>query len=375
MGLLSKIRKDIEKKYDDVIVDLTEPKEWLHSGNYVLNHILSGEFGKGYPAGRITQVFGVSGAGKSYLISKSIIEAQKNGYDVIVFDSEQALSTDYLAKIGVDTDPNKLLTVQVTTVEQTQKLMVGILDEVRAEQDKKGKDAVKLLLIVDSLGFLNSSKSIKDAENGNDAADMGTKAKALTKMISTTIQKIGLTNTVAIFTNHGAMEVGTMFPELKPKGGQIMEYAPSISLRITKTKLKPSNLEEFSYLYEDGKVPNDLNAIGIVSKIELYKSRFTRPFRKVSLLIPYDYGLPEYAGLFDYLRNNGLIVDGNRRGYYNFKLKPFEKDFTRKAFVKDGYAKEIVDYLLEEEKKGKKFDFIMGREDEKEEDKKNKNEG
>ena len=73
MSLLSKLRKDIEKKYDDVIVDLAEPKEWLHSGNYVLNHILSGEFGKGYPAGRITQVFGVSGAGKSYLISKSII--------------------------------------------------------------------------------------------------------------------------------------------------------------------------------------------------------------------------------------------------------------------------------------------------------------
>lgn len=59
--LFNKMRRSIVKKNEDAIIDLAEPKIWAHSGNYVLNHILSGKFGKGYPAGRITQIFGDSG--------------------------------------------------------------------------------------------------------------------------------------------------------------------------------------------------------------------------------------------------------------------------------------------------------------------------
>ena len=59
--LFNKMRKNIKKKYEDAILDLEEPKVWATSGNYVLNHILSGKFSKGYPAGRITQIFGDSG--------------------------------------------------------------------------------------------------------------------------------------------------------------------------------------------------------------------------------------------------------------------------------------------------------------------------
>lgn len=60
-NLFDKMRKNIIKKNEDVILDLTEPKVWATSGNHVLNHILSGKFSKGYPAGRITQIFGDSG--------------------------------------------------------------------------------------------------------------------------------------------------------------------------------------------------------------------------------------------------------------------------------------------------------------------------
>ena len=135
------------------------------------------------------------------------------------------------------------------------------------------------------------------------------------------------------------------------------EYVPSISLRITKGKLQEKHLEELGYLY-GGSIPKHLNSLGIIARIELYKSRFTRPFRKVQLMIPYDFGLPEYAGLFDYLKDNGVITSPNRKGYYNSSVATFEKDFTRKKFIEDGYAKEIMDELLKQEKK-KPFDFIM----------------
>lgn len=137
-----------------------------------------------------------------------------------------------------------------------------------------------------------------------------------------------------------------------------VEYVPSISLRITKGKIKPTDLEELGFLY-GGEIPKHLNSLGIVSRIELYKSRFTRPFRKVQLMIPYDMGLHKHAGLFTYLYDNDIIVSENRKGYYNYKLAPFEKDFTRKKFIEDGYADEIMKDLLEREKNGEVFDFIM----------------
>lgn len=59
--LFANIKKKITKKHEDAIIDLEEPAIWASSGNYVLNHILSGRFEKGYPAGRITQLFGDSG--------------------------------------------------------------------------------------------------------------------------------------------------------------------------------------------------------------------------------------------------------------------------------------------------------------------------
>jgi len=137
-----------------------------------------------------------------------------------------------------------------------------------------------------------------------------------------------------------------------------VEYVPSISLRITKGKIKPTDLEELAFLY-GGEIPKHLNSLGIVSRIELYKSRFTRPFRKVQLMIPYDMGLHKHAGLFTYLYENGLIVSENRKGYYNYKEAPFEKEFTRKKFIEGGYADAIIEDLLEQEKNGKFFDFIM----------------
>ena len=76
-------------------------------------------------------------------------------------------------------------------------------------------------------------------------------------------------------------------------------------------------------------------------------------------MIPYDFGLPEYAGLFDYLKDNGIIIEGGRKGYYNCTEVTFEKDFSRKDFIKGGWADIIMKHLLAEEAKGHIYDFIM----------------
>jgi len=136
-----------------------------------------------------------------------------------------------------------------------------------------------------------------------------------------------------------------------------VEYVPSITLRVTKGKIRASDLDELGFLY-GGEIPKHIDTLGIVARIDLYKSRFTRPFRKVKLMIPYDHGLHPYAGLFTYLYEND-ILEQTGRGYYNYKLKPFDKSFTRKKFIEDGYAEEIINDLIEREHNGEFFDFIM----------------
>lgn len=358
MSVIDSIRKSVLKKNEDAIVDLTEPTLWLNSGNWTLNHILSGKFSRGFPAGRITQVYGLSGSGKSYLIARAIAEAQKEEYVTVVFDSEAALSQDYLESIGVDTSPSKLITIQVSTVEEAMSYTIDSLNSIKEEQAKSGKAAIKLLMIVDGIGMLQSDKVMNDAEAGKTVGDMGTKAKALTKMFTAIVNKIASTDAVYIFTNHGAMEVGAMYPQLLPKGGQSPEYVPSITLRVQKGKLKPANLEEFEHLYATS--GTDLDVLGIIAKVDLYKSRFTRPFRKVQLMIPYDHGLPSFAGFFDYLYSN-KILEQTGRGWYECSLYP-DKKFTRKAFVRDGHADAILAKLLEAEENGTKFDFVMKKE-------------
>ena len=161
-------------------------------------------------------------SGKSFLMAKAIADAQKEGYMVAVIDSEQAVSQDYLKKVGVDLDPSMLMTVQVQTVEQTQDMLLEVLEGVKAEQKALGgTDKLKLMLIVDSIGMLTSNKALSNAEDGHHAADMGTKAKALTNMFNQIVQKVGMTDTVCLVTNHGAI-APEMYAQMKPKGGQCL---------------------------------------------------------------------------------------------------------------------------------------------------------
>ena len=176
-------------------------------------------------------------SGKSFLTARAIVDAQRDGYWVVVIDSEQAVSQDYLEGIGVQLNPNKLTTLQATTVEEAQDIMIEFLDGVRdAQADLEDKSDLKFMLIVDSLGLLASTKAIENAEANHHAADMGTKAKALTKMFTAVTQKIGKTDAVCLMTNHGAMEIGCMFPQLKPKGGQCLVAGTMIQ---TENGMKP----------------------------------------------------------------------------------------------------------------------------------------
>jgi hypothetical protein len=110
---LSKFRKTLTKSIDGLGVGFNDPTDWISTGNYALNYLISSDFNKGVPLGKVTVLAGESGAGKSYICSGNLIKAaQEQGIYVVLVDSENALDEAWLHALGVDTSEEKLLKAQ-----------------------------------------------------------------------------------------------------------------------------------------------------------------------------------------------------------------------------------------------------------------------
>jgi len=88
----SKFRRDITKSIEGMSIGYNDPTDWISTGNFALNYLISGDFNKGIPLGKVTVFAGESGAGKSYICSGNIVKnAQDQGIFVVLIDSENAL--------------------------------------------------------------------------------------------------------------------------------------------------------------------------------------------------------------------------------------------------------------------------------------------
>ncbi len=77
---ISKFRKGLTKSIEGISFGFNDPTDWVSTGNYALNYLISGDFYKGVPLGKVTVFAGESGAGKSYICSGNIIKsAQEQG--------------------------------------------------------------------------------------------------------------------------------------------------------------------------------------------------------------------------------------------------------------------------------------------------------
>ena len=114
---VSKFRKDLTKSITGLGVGFNDPTDWVSTGNYALNYLISGDFHKGVPLGKVTVFAGESGAGKSYFASGNIVRhAQQQGIFVVLIDTENALDEKWLQALGVDTDESKLLKLSMSMI-------------------------------------------------------------------------------------------------------------------------------------------------------------------------------------------------------------------------------------------------------------------
>ena len=303
----TKFRKSITKSIQGLGIGFNDPTDWISTGNYALNYLISGDFNKGIPLGKVTVFAGESGSGKSYFCSGNIIkEAQKQGIFVILIDSENALDEKWLTALGVDTAEDKLMRLGMSMIDDVAKTVSNFMKEYKTDYgDKDPTDRPKVLFVIDSLGMLLTPTDVDQFTKGDMKGDMGRKPKALTALVRNCVNMFGSYNVGLVATNHTYASQDMFDPDDKISGGQGFIYASSIVVAMKKLKLKED---------EAGNKITDVR--GIRAGCKVMKTRYAKPFEGVQVKIPYETGMDPYSGLLDLFEKKNLITQsGNRLKY------------------------------------------------------------
>ena len=300
---VSKFRKDITKSIDGLSIGFNDPTDWISTGNYALNYLISGDFHKGCPLGKVTVFAGESGAGKSYFAAGNIVKhAQEQGIFVVLIDTENALDEAWLTALGVDTDESKLLKLAMSMIDDVAKTISTFMKDYKAMADG---ERPKVLFVIDSLGMMLTPTDVNQFESGDMKGDLGRKPKALTALVRNTVNMFGSYNVGMVCTNHTYASQDMFDPDDKISGGQGFIYASSIVVAMRKLKLKED---------EDG---NKISQVkGIRAACKVMKTRYAKPFESVQVKIPYETGMNPYSGLVDLAESVDLLKkSGNRLSF------------------------------------------------------------
>jgi RecA/RadA recombinase len=299
----TKFRTALTKSITGMSAGFNDPTDWISTGNYALNYLISGDFNKGVPLGKVSVFAGESGAGKSYIVSGNIVRhAQEQGIFVVLIDTENALDQTWLEALDVDTSEEKLLKLNMAMIDDVGKTISVFMKDFK---DMPEGDRPKVLFVVDSLGMLMTPTEVNQFEAGDMKGDMGRKAKALKALVTNCVNMFGSYNVGMVVTNHTYASQDMFDPDDKISGGAGFIYASSIVVAMKKLKLKED---------DDGNKTSEVNGIRAACKV--MKTRYAKPFEGVQIKIPYETGMDPYSGLVDLFEKKGMIEkSGNRLKY------------------------------------------------------------
>ena len=332
---VSKFRKDITKSIHGLTIGFHDPTDWISTGNYALNYLVSGDFDKGVPMGKVTVFAGESGAGKSYFVSGNIVKnAQEQGIFVVLIDSENALDEAWLHALGVDTDESKLLKLSMSMIDDVARTISTFMADYKSMSEE---ERPKVLFVIDSLGMLLTPTDVDQFDKGDLKGDMGRKPKALTALVRNCVNMFGSHNVGMVCTNHTYASQDMFDPDDKISGGQGFVYASSIVVAMRKLKLKED---------EDGNKVSDVNGIRAACKV--MKTRYAKPFEAVQVKIPYETGMDPYSGLVDLFEKKGMLQKAGNMLKFDTadgtEVKQYRKAWERNT---DGCLDSIMQNYLE----------------------------
>jgi recombination protein RecA len=236
----------------------------------------------GIPRGRVSEIFGPEGSGKTTLCQHIIAEAQRDGGIAAFIDVEHVLDPTYAAKCGVDID--ELLISQPDTAEQALEITEALVRSGAVD-----------VVVVDSVAALVPRAEI-EGEMGDQHVAL--QARLMSQALRKLTGAIKRSKTAVVFTNQLRMKVGVLFgnPETTP-GGRALKFYSSVRLDIRRVQSIKSGNE----------------VIGNRTKVWVKKNKVAPPFKTAEFDIMYDEGISRAGDLIDMAVEMGLV---DKKGAY-----------------------------------------------------------
>lgn len=320
---LNDVIKSIRKSTSAETIDkssLAKVTDYLDSGSYAINRVLTGDIYKGFAVGRINTLFGLSQSGKSLIAANTVVNALKNNkVDVVyIFDSEGGTLVDFFKKAGVDL--TKINHIPVASIEQCSVKMLQTYDmlvQAHTEylNDPDNNDDVRALCILDSYGALAADKLMNDAVNKDKTAmDMGLGAKLKNNMMRGLMMRVVQSNATLLVINHEYQDPGAMFTSKihSMAGGKGIEFASHIILQCEKLFVKSTD-NEFLTGHES---ENDEVGFFKGNKLKFFttKNRICKPCFTAQVFVDFTNGISKYDGLIEDACRLGFLQEV-RGGY------------------------------------------------------------
>jgi len=307
----------------------------IDTGSYALNALISGSIYGGVPNNKITAFAGESATGKTFFVLsvlKTFLDKNPEG-GVIYFDTEAAVTKAMMSDRGIDT--SRVVIAEPTSIEEFRTSATRILTNYidTPEENKK-----PMMMVLDSLGMLSSTKELEDTESGKNARDM-TKAQLLRGTFRVLSLKLAKANVPLLVTNHVYDVVGAYVPTKEISGGSGLKYAASSIIMLGKKKDK------------DG-----TEVVGNIVKASTHKSRFTKENKKIEIKLSYDKGLDRYYGLLELAEKYDIIKKVSTR----YELPDGSKVFGKA--INEDPEKYFTTELLQQLDAAAAKEFMYGQE-------------
>jgi len=292
---LKQIIKETGNEYASLVSDGVEAGDvdtFIDTGSYHFNALLSGSIHGGIPSNKITALAGESATGKTFFVLGMVKHFLDSNPDagVIYFESESALTKKLIEDRGIDSE--RMIIMPVTTVQEFRTQSLTVLDKY-VEQNEA--DRKPLLLVLDSLGMLSTTKEVEDTADGKETKDM-TRAQVLKAAFRVLTLKLGRAKVPMIITNHTYDVVGAYMPMKEMGGGSGLKYAASTIVYLSKKKEKEGT-----------------EVIGNIIHCKTHKSRLSKENMMVDVRLRYETGLDKYYGLLDLATKYGIFKQVSTR--------------------------------------------------------------
>lgn len=274
--------------------------------------------------------------GKTYLAMSIVRNAQKLEYFPIYCDSEGAIDIDFVKRLGIDT--TKLRIENIGTVEEFTTFASNLVETLNNLKNE-GKEPPKIMVVLDSLGSLSSTKEKGDAISGSDKRDM-TKQQAIRKTFRVLGNDFAKHGIPFVICNHVYASIGSFIGGNTISGGGGGKYSPSIIFTLTKSQLSDKDSEEHVK-----KIGIEKSKVGIVVSLWPYKQRFARPIA-VKIHIPFYKKPNPYVGLEKFVswENCGIVRGKCIIPKQYEKLSPADqKKCHHFTYLPDNEGKDIKD--------------------------------